>query len=79
MRDWYGVTWATPDHTIAQTGYVFRFVTLAKVAARLGPKIIRAITQVDGMCPHYPATERPLYGRVETEDRAIDEVRVMTR
>ena len=70
----YGVTWATTDHTIAQTGYVFATVKGAETAARRGPAA--QAVQVDGMCEHYPDDGGKLFGMIETEDDSVYEVTV---
>ena len=74
MTDRYGVTWATPDHSYAQTGYDFTDVESAKQVAVAGPWTYP--NQVDAMCNHYPAKEWPLFARVETEDDSVIEVEV---
>ncbi len=70
----FGVTWATPDHSIAQTGYDFETVALATVAAVNGPAAYAG--QVDPMCSHDHAVFAELYGMVQTTETNEIEVRV---
>lgn len=71
----YGVTWATVDHPIAQTGYVFPSIEAAVAAAKRGPRAVeRAGTGVDEMCAHGHRFGK-LYARVETEHDTVKEVR----
>ena len=69
----YGVTWATADHSVAQTGYVYATIEAAEAVACKGPD---AVTQVDAMCCHDAHEGEPLYGLVHTEDDNILEVEV---
>ncbi len=56
LRGPYGVTWATEDHSIAQTGYVFETVEAALSIAQQGPWVADEDGHhVDGLCEHYPA------------------------
>ena len=66
----YGVTWATSDHSVAQTGYDFDLLELAFDVARSGPEAYGGT--VDGMCAHYPEWEGKLYARIEADDDMTD-------
>ena len=71
----YGVTWATEDHSIAQTGYVYATMPEAETVARTGPHEAARTTQVDGMCEHDTHSEK-VYGLVQTEHENLAEVDV---
>ncbi len=75
----YGVTWATPDHSIGQTGFVTYNEDEAIAMAIAGPWEARVNgVQVDSMCSGHPLGkqadmgyhlgERELYGLVQIED-----------
>ena len=71
----FGVTWATKDHSIAQTGYVYTYDQAMRVA---GEHPSRAETVVDIMClcelgDHSSDT---IFGRVEDTADAYGEVLV---
>ena len=89
LRGPYGVTWASEDHSIAQTGYVFDTMNKAAMIAERGPWLADEDGhQVDGLCLHYPAEDArvaivehqrqhegmTIWGHVETEDAVISEV-----
>lgn len=63
MNKLYGVTWATPDHSIAQTGYEFTHNEAISIAQH-GPSNVEHITQIDAMCGH-STHAGPVFGRVE--------------
>lgn len=73
----YGVTWATNDHSVSQTGYVYETVRAAEAAARMGPKNAALSTQVDAMCEHDTHNGEIVFGLVQTEDDNIAEVEVV--
>jgi hypothetical protein len=63
----YGVTWYTDDHAIAHTGFVFTRKQANQVALD-GPWEAEKITQVDGLCDHYPEDEGvQIWAEVETD------------
>lgn len=61
----YGVTWATKDHSIAQTGYVFDNLELAEACAKLGPD--NQVVTVDSMGDE-PKEGEKVWGRIECEN-----------
>ncbi len=84
----YGVTWATPDHSIGQTGFVTFDEDEAIEIAIAGPWEARVNgLQVDSMCSGhelgkqadigYHLGDREVYGLVQMEDgESVIEVRV---
>jgi len=61
----YGVTWATREDSIAQTGYVFNTIEIAKAAAILGPD--KQTVQVDIMWKGKLSEDAQVWGRIECE------------
>lgn len=74
----FGITWATPDHSIAQTGYVFKEYVLALDWAKMGPYWVEKanIIKVDSMCDH-ESHNPPVFGAVQNEHDTFEEVTVM--
>lgn len=66
----YGVTWATGDHSIAQTGYDFDTIEEALEIAETGPH--KYDGKVDAMCIHFPDDEGRIWGVVESGDPLWD-------
>ncbi len=68
----YGVTWATPDHSIAQTGFVTTDEDEAIAMAIAGPWDQAEGVQVDPMCNDHELDGHkpfgPIFGLVQIED-----------
>ncbi len=77
----YGVTWATPDHSIAQTGFVTYDEAVATEMAIAGPWGQGPDIEVSPMCSGHDMGEHvgedEIYGLVQIEDGdSVIEVRI---